>query len=149
MRQARRCLSAGGTCLRRLLRQLGALDDIFDDLLLLLPLVVVAPPHRPFVFAFEPEMFTRFTLPLTFVALLSSQATCEATYSGQLPTSFSSSLSHSPERDLRCILVVALAAGETFDTDIAAAFVVCVPGGLDICSTSILGGGREYYGFMI
>lgn len=83
MRQARRRLRAGGTYLRRLLRQLRALDDIFDDLLLLLPLVVVAPPHRPFVFALEPEVFARFALPLTFVALLSSQATCEASCSSQ------------------------------------------------------------------
>lgn len=93
VRQARRGTGAGGTDLGGLLRQLGVLDACFDHLLLLLPLLVVTPPHRPFVFALQPEIFARSAQPFPFVALLSSQATCKATCtrSRQLPPSRSTS----------------------------------------------------------
>lgn len=79
MRQSRGCLDIGRTHLRRLFRQFCALDYVFDDFLLLFPLLVITPPHWPFVFAFEPEMFASFALSFAFVTLLSPKATSKAT----------------------------------------------------------------------
>ena len=41
---------------RGLLRELLPLDDHLDVLLLLPPSIVVAPPYRPLVFTYKPEM---------------------------------------------------------------------------------------------
>jgi hypothetical protein len=55
-----------------LLGELGPLDDVLDVLLLISPLLVVAPPHWPLVFALESEMSARFATWLSFITLLSS-----------------------------------------------------------------------------
>ena len=58
--------------------QLRALDDVLDDLLLVLPLLTVAPPHWPLVFTLKTKVFASAARVLTLVALLPSQTACEA-----------------------------------------------------------------------
>ena len=53
-----------------LLGELGALDDVLDRLLLLLALLVVAPPERALVLALQAEVLARATGRLALVALL-------------------------------------------------------------------------------
>lgn len=127
VRQAGGGLGAGGSHLGGFLGQLGALDDVLDRLLLLLALVIVAPPHRPLVLALEPQMLAGLALALPFVTLLSSQPTCEAAYDDPRVLvgcgdglGFADVARDSPDRDLRCILVVVLVAGE----DLGAAMAV-------------------------
>ena len=55
-----------------LLVELGALDDVLNHLLLVSPLLIVAPPHWSLVFALETEMFAGAAGRLSFIALLPS-----------------------------------------------------------------------------
>ena len=66
--------------MRALLGRLCALDDAFDLLLVISPLVGIAPPQWPFVFTLQAQVSACFALILSFVALLSSQAACVASY---------------------------------------------------------------------
>lgn len=82
MRQVRRGI--GATCLMGLLLgllliQLGALDHFLDRLLVLLALLVVAPPQGSLVLAHKPQMPTCFACMLAFIALLAPQSACKAT----------------------------------------------------------------------
>lgn len=64
---------------RTFLRQLGSLDNGFDVLLLFPSLLIVAPPHRPFVLAIEAKVSAGLTFRSRLVTLLSAETTCEAT----------------------------------------------------------------------
>ena len=57
MAKAGWCVGAHCDSLCGLLVQLCALDDVLDDLLLVLPLLAVAPPYWPLVFTLETKMF--------------------------------------------------------------------------------------------
>lgn len=60
--------------------ELRPLDNVLDHFLLLPPLLVVAPPHGPLVFAFETKMSAGLAPRFSFVAFLPPQSTCEATW---------------------------------------------------------------------
>jgi len=64
---------------RDLLGELRPLDDGLDVFLLILPVLIIAPPHWSLVFAVETQVFASLAGGLAFIALLSSQSTCEAT----------------------------------------------------------------------
>jgi hypothetical protein len=72
MTQAWWGVGAHGDTLGALLVELGALDDVLDHLLLIPPLLVVAPPHWSLVFALETKMFAGAAGRLAFIALLPS-----------------------------------------------------------------------------
>ena len=59
--EAWRCVYAGREWLIRLFVELGALNYVFDDFLLLSALLVIAPPHWSLVLAFESEMLASST----------------------------------------------------------------------------------------
>lgn len=83
-------VGAHGDTLCGLLIELCALDDVFDELLLAASLLVVTPPHWPLVLALEAEVFAGATRGLSLIALLPSQATCEAPCTA--------TISYTPER---------------------------------------------------
>jgi len=58
--------------------ELRSLDDVFDHFFLLTALLVVAPPHRALVFAFQAQMSAGFAAWFALVAFLSSQSAREA-----------------------------------------------------------------------
>lgn len=58
--------------MRGLFREFRALDDVLDHFLLLPPLLIVAPPHRSLVFAFESKMSAGLASGFSFIALLPS-----------------------------------------------------------------------------
>lgn len=60
--------------------EFGSLNDVLDHLLLLPPLLIIAPPHGPFVFALESQMSAGLASGFSFVALLPSQPACEAAW---------------------------------------------------------------------
>ena len=64
---------------RDFLGELRPLDDGLDVFLLILPVLIIAPPHRSLVLAVETQVFASLAGRLSFIALLSSQSTCEAT----------------------------------------------------------------------
>lgn len=72
MAKARRGVCAHSDALRSLLVEFCALDDGLDDLLLVSPLFVVAPPNRPLVLALETKMFAGAASQLSLIALLAS-----------------------------------------------------------------------------
>ena len=53
-----------------LLVGLGAFDDRLDEVFLLAPCLIVAPPQRSLVFAIEAKVSAGFALSPAFVALL-------------------------------------------------------------------------------
>ena len=57
MAQAWGCVGAHRHTLRSLLVELCALDNVLDDFFLGPPLLIVAPPHRPLVFALKTQVF--------------------------------------------------------------------------------------------
>ena len=97
-------------------------------LLLLLSLVVVAPPHRSLVLAFQAQMPTCLTLALAFVTLLSSKPASEAAYWSQ-PSRTSSTTCNAclPDRDLLCILVPLGFGSDDFGAAIAVTLLFCPP----------------------
>lgn len=70
--------------LRSLLVELGALDDVLDDFFLTPSLIIVAPPHRPLVFALETQVFACAARGLSLITLLPSKTTCEAPCKGSV-----------------------------------------------------------------
>jgi hypothetical protein len=64
------CADCDALC--ALLVELGALDDVLDDLLLVPPLLVVAPPHGSLVFTLETKVFACAARRLSLIALLAS-----------------------------------------------------------------------------
>lgn len=58
--------------------ELCSLDDVLNHFFLLATLLVVAPPHRAFVFAFQAQMSAGFAAWFALVAFLSSQSAREA-----------------------------------------------------------------------
>lgn len=58
--------------MRGLFCEFRSLDNVLDHLLLLPPLLIVAPPHRPLVFAFESKMSAGLATRFSFIALLPS-----------------------------------------------------------------------------
>lgn len=80
MGKARGSVRTVGDHCRSFLGELGALDNGLDVLLLLLALLIVAPPHGSLVITLQAEMLAGLAGRVAFVALLPSQTTCEATY---------------------------------------------------------------------
>jgi hypothetical protein len=89
------------------LLQLGVLDDVLDVLLLLAALLVVAPPHGPFVFTLEAEVAARSAARLALIALLSSKPASKAALthvSLAMRAERESCGKYSPDLERRCIL---------------------------------------------
>ena len=113
--------------LRCLLRKLRPLYAILDELFLFPSLLVVAPPHRPLIIAFQAQVFARFALAFTLVTLLPPEPACEAAYQclsvdASLPQDC---LIGEPERDLLCILVPLVLCSVDFGAAITVALLFC------------------------
>ena len=74
MRKPRRGADRSLDGVGSLLRELLALDDHLDVVLVFSPRLVVAPPHRPLVLALQPQVLACRAQGRTLVALLPSQS---------------------------------------------------------------------------
>jgi len=67
-----------------LLGEFRALDNVLYPLLLFPSLAIVAPPHRPLVFAAQSEMSASFAPRFSLITLLSPQSASEAACAAKL-----------------------------------------------------------------
>lgn len=67
-----------------LLGKLRPLDNVLYPFLLFAALAIVAPPHRPLVFATKSKMSASFAPRFALITLLSPQSACEAACAAKL-----------------------------------------------------------------
>ena len=95
-------------------------------LFLLLPLLIVAPPHRPLVLALQPQIPTSFTLTLSFITLLPSKPAGETAYTSSSINPFKYlATSSKPDRDLLCIFVPLPLASADLGAPVAVTLLFC------------------------